>query len=242
MVILGLLTGGILAGQNLIRAAEIRKTIDQFTNYQSAIYTFRDKYFAIPGDMTNATDFFGEINASHATCIATASPDGKQTCNGDGDGYVNRNNVYAASGWERYHGWLHLAAAGLIEGSYTGLDGNPGTFTDVPGENTPKTAFSRHGWHMNGLGFTLSGDANYYDRSYTTPIALMTRGSWYAFLPEELWNIDTKLDDGKPATGSVYTYKSTGTWAPNCADGAGLDAEYNLSYTSKACSFTGHAL
>ena len=59
LVILGLLTGGILAGQNLIRAAELRSVTTQFQNYHAAVMTFRDKYFALPGDMANAEDFWG---------------------------------------------------------------------------------------------------------------------------------------------------------------------------------------
>ena len=58
LVILGLLTGGILSGQALIAAAEVRKAATQFTRYQAAVWTFRDKYFAMPGDMTNADKFW----------------------------------------------------------------------------------------------------------------------------------------------------------------------------------------
>ncbi|MBY6117485.1 prepilin-type N-terminal cleavage/methylation domain-containing protein [Mameliella alba] len=58
LVILGLLIGGVLTGQNLIRAAELRSVMTEFKTYQTAVMTFRDKYFALPRDMTNATDFF----------------------------------------------------------------------------------------------------------------------------------------------------------------------------------------
>jgi prepilin-type N-terminal cleavage/methylation domain-containing protein len=57
LVILGLLTGGILAGQSLIRAAELRSITTQFNQYVSATQSFRDKYMALPGDMPNATRF-----------------------------------------------------------------------------------------------------------------------------------------------------------------------------------------
>ena len=59
LVILGLLVGGILTGQSLIRAAELRSVTTEFSQYQTAVMTFRDKYFAIPGDMKNARDFWG---------------------------------------------------------------------------------------------------------------------------------------------------------------------------------------
>lgn len=49
LVILGLLTGGILAGQSLIRAAELRAVSTEYSRYITATQSFRDKYFAVPG-------------------------------------------------------------------------------------------------------------------------------------------------------------------------------------------------
>lgn len=242
LVILGLLTGGILAGQSLIRAAELRKVGTQFQAHQTAIHTFRDKYFSLPGDMTNATDFWGEIDASKATCIATASPDRKATCNGDGDGFINKSDTYADQGYERYHGWLQLANAGLIEGSYTGLTGIAGTFKDVAGENTPFSPFPTYPWHMTSRVKTAIGHPHLFDGRYNEIVNLTTRGSGGPLTPEELWNIDKKLDDGKPATGILTTYKQSSTWAPGCANGDTVNAEYNLQNSAKVCGFVGKAL
>ena len=57
LVILGLLVGGVLSGQSLIRAAELRSVTTEYSRYTTAISSFRDKYFALPGDMSNATSF-----------------------------------------------------------------------------------------------------------------------------------------------------------------------------------------
>ena len=64
LVILGLLTGGILAGQSLIRASELRAATAEYQRYATSIQSFRDKYMALPGDMTNATRFWGSVYAS----------------------------------------------------------------------------------------------------------------------------------------------------------------------------------
>jgi hypothetical protein len=56
---LGLLTGGILTAQSLIRAAELRSITTDYNRFITASQTFRDKYFALPGDMRNATRFWG---------------------------------------------------------------------------------------------------------------------------------------------------------------------------------------
>ena len=117
LVILGLLTGGILAGQNLIRAAELRSVTTQMTQYRTAFYTFRDKYFAIPGDMRNAIDFWGAQDGADGVGLDCFNdPSSTQaTCNGDGDGDIQ---LYPMT--ETYRAWQHLANAGLIEGTYTG--------------------------------------------------------------------------------------------------------------------------
>src|SRR3569833_319215 len=73
LVILGLLDGGVHTGQSLIRAAELRSVTTQYQRFLTAVQTFRDKYFALPGDMTNAHSYWGIAIATPATCVTTAS-------------------------------------------------------------------------------------------------------------------------------------------------------------------------
>lgn len=84
LVILGLLVGGVLAGQSLIKAASARKTLAWNTGMQTNFNTFRDKYFALPGDMTNATDFWGRSTAAGVCTGQPGTPSATGTCNGDG--------------------------------------------------------------------------------------------------------------------------------------------------------------
>src|SRR6478736_3210874 len=72
LVILGLLTGGILAGQSLIRAAELRAVGTEYGRYATATQTFRDKYLALPGDFKDATRFWNRLN-SNADCVTSSS-------------------------------------------------------------------------------------------------------------------------------------------------------------------------
>jgi prepilin-type N-terminal cleavage/methylation domain-containing protein len=116
LVILGLLTGGILAGQSLIRASELRSVSADLQRLHSAVYTFRDKYMAVPGDMPNATRFWG-IRAgtgSDLTCHQTiGSTTG--TCNGNGDGAADFIPGDGAMFGERFLAMQHLARAGLLK-------------------------------------------------------------------------------------------------------------------------------
>ena len=55
LVIIGLIVGGVLVGQNLIAAATVRAQITQIEKYNQAVNTFYGKYQALPGDMNVAT-------------------------------------------------------------------------------------------------------------------------------------------------------------------------------------------
>src|ERR1700735_3151873 len=55
LVIIGLIVGGILTGQDLIKAAEQRATLAQVEKYNTAVNTFRNKFGGIPGDLASAT-------------------------------------------------------------------------------------------------------------------------------------------------------------------------------------------
>ena len=51
LVIIGLLLGGILKGQQLINSARVRNMADQNSGVQAAYYGFIDRYRQVPGDM-----------------------------------------------------------------------------------------------------------------------------------------------------------------------------------------------
>ncbi|MBA4274586.1 MAG: hypothetical protein C0436_02910 [Alphaproteobacteria bacterium] len=233
LVILGLLTGGILAGQSLIRAAELRSVSTEYQKYVGAKQTFRDKYFAIPGDMANATSFWGAAHATPATCATTASTSAL-TCNGDGNGQVHvaaSSNVY-----EAYRFWQHLANAGLLEGQFDGITHGATNYSSTAA-NSPKSKLGNSFWFTWYWG-SLSGQPTFFDGQYDNSFligGLMTDNPPYnaSFKPEETWNIDTKMDDGKPATGNVVSW-----WSGGCTDAASsatITANYALTSTSNSC-------
>ena len=61
LVIIGLLLGGILKGQELINSARVRNLADQNSGIQAAYYGFIDRYRQVPGDFpsANATTAIG---------------------------------------------------------------------------------------------------------------------------------------------------------------------------------------
>lgn len=239
LVILGLLTGGILAGQSLIRAAELRAAVTESMRYKTAVQSFRDKYFAIPGDMSNATSFWGTAggNGANAACQTAATSASAGTCNGDGNG---QNLVSSGGIAEYFFTWQHLANAGLIEGSYSGnlVAWSPGV--NVPVSKVGPTVF----WYTAYVG-VLAASPNLFAGDFGNILRLQpVNWSWAtansaALTPSEAWNVDTKLDDGLPGTGSVIAYKGNSTNSI-CTSVAGsatdAGATYVLSSNVKDCT------
>lgn len=242
LVILGLLTGGILTGQSLIRASELRAVTTEYQRYVAASQTFRDKYFAIPGDFRDATRFWGRMTNT-ADCItnssaAVATPG---ACDGTGNGTV-LEGAAASQSSESVQFWRHLALAGLIEGSYTGLTGSGGADHYVGGTNTPRSKLTNAIWATRGNSAYFVGDPNAFAGDYGNQLIVggSSPSSWNygpVFKPEEAWNIDTKMDDGKPGQGKVYGYY----WNNLCATGAASQTDnangvYNLSSSAGMCA------
>ena len=247
LVIVGLLAGGILSGQSLIRAAELRSLTTDSARYQAAVYTFRDKYFALPGDMPNATQFWNVLadDGISAKCQNTEAT-GKPTCNGNGDGLIASTAVAES---ERFRAWQHLANAGLVEGSYTGRtdSSTPGSFVTKAGKNVPATKLA--GTHMRFVGipattgtddpllFSGVSAGNYIEVRHDSDAAAAAAPP-APLTAQEAWNIDTKLDDGKPGLGQIFTHKYSSTAYPKCAttdDPA--TALYNVGDGSKLCVY-----
>lgn len=239
LVILGLLTGGILAGQSLIRAAELRSVSTEYARYTTSINTFRDKYFALPGDMSNATKFWGDDNAA---CPDAAVVDGTPgTCNGNGNGIMNQAAAINATG-EIFQFWKQLALAGIIEGSYSGLAGPGTTFPGlhgVIGTNIPASKLSSAGWGIMNLS-NHAGDATSPAYDYGNNYVFGRASSIYlpsvaALTAPEAWNIDTKVDDGLPVSGRfIALYWGACTTGTLATDRAAL---YRLDASGAVCSF-----
>lgn len=123
LVIIGLLLGGILKGQELINSARVRNLADTATGIQAAYYGFIDRYRRIPGDW-NATS----ASLAIGTTLTAGGNDNGQIDNGTGSANWTEPNAM----------WVQLAAAGFIQGSYAGGTVAPTTVNGV----APLNAFN----------------------------------------------------------------------------------------------------
>ncbi|MBX3412806.1 MAG: prepilin-type N-terminal cleavage/methylation domain-containing protein [Pirellulales bacterium] len=229
LVIIGLIVGGVLVGQDLIKAAEIRATVGQVEKYNAAINTFRTKYNGIPGDIVSA----------QATAFGLFGS-GMTGAKGLGDG----NGQLQAAGNPNYSGigetlvfWRHLSDAGLVDGSYganLASGGAPAT-ANLMSEYLPTAKLGR------GNYWTAAADAgqNYYVLGGVT--ALATTGDYtfaVAMTPIETFNIDVKLDDGAPNTGVVQARGANASAFANFNNAAVASAQAPSTAANTASSCT----
>lgn len=248
LVILGLLTGGILTGQNLIKAAELRSVATELTTYQTAVLTFRDKYRALPGDINNATLFWGAA----ATCPPTSAAPltTAATCNGNGNGMIESAAVTAN---ETFTLWQHLANAELIKGKYSGT-ANSTSYSmrqTILSVNIPQSRFSNSvGWYPMVLGTQNISSTFWIEGSYGNVLLFGEEDAngFHEVLPglksEEAWNIDTKIDDGKPGSGNFVATElrfscfvlADGSVSSRSSTAARDNTLYNLASSAKTCA------
>jgi prepilin-type N-terminal cleavage/methylation domain-containing protein len=118
LVIIGLLLGGVLKGQELINSAKVKNLATDFKNIPVYIYGYQDKFRALPGDdaqasshvqtATNATTPTSKCNND----VAPTSASGNCTGNGLIDGLYTSTTLTD----EVQLFWQHVRLAGLAPG------------------------------------------------------------------------------------------------------------------------------
>lgn len=251
VAIISLILSGVLGGRHLLRVTQMNKIMEDFNYYATATRNFREKYGALPGDMADATRFFGRDSSvsSAATCLQGASDNNRTggTCNGGGDGRISYGSSATISNLE-YANWAqHLTASKIIEmNNYTGYAGwqSAGSIS-IPGTTHP---LGREENSIVWAGYLNSDSSTIFQTIAESNVLVLENGraGFGAFsatlTPEDTRNLDKKFDDGFPASGKLATY--TGAANPNCtlkANGSAtsayndINAIYNLNYKGKAC-------
>ena len=186
LVIIGLLLGGILKGQELINSARVRNMADQNSGIQAAYFGFIDRYRLVPGDMSpaNACTIVG--TAVDANCGGTP------TIGGDQNGRIDQFEEIGAV-------WSHLAVSGFINGTFTGDTANAGEYTG--GVNAVPVVVPGNAYNFP----IFLGHTNDYDNGISADVPTVKLA--YAFgagAPASiLRELDVKLDDSIPISGVV---------------------------------------
>jgi prepilin-type N-terminal cleavage/methylation domain-containing protein len=220
LVIIGLIVGGILVGQNLIQTSEARATISQIEKYNTATNTFRVKYSALPGDMNGAT----AVNFGFSTR-------GTSPGQGDGNGVVEGSAGGLANGFlqggETLSFWSDLSIGCVTASGCTAplnINMVDGSFTlAVPSASAPTIAASNlaNYYPAAKLGrgnyiyvFSSSG-VNYFGLADITSTTTGVIAASASVSVQQANYIDLKMDDGFPASGNVKATWANGTLAEN---------------------------
>jgi prepilin-type N-terminal cleavage/methylation domain-containing protein len=241
LVIIGLIIGGIVVGQNLIRQGELNSIASDVQNYRGAFYNFRHKYNYLPGDLPTASAYWPSTQCQTGQAISPANTG----CNGNGNGQIS---VYAGAPGsqliEGYRAWQHLTLAGMISGSYSGVPGTASPGDDIVGINVPTSRIKGVGIAVDFTG-DYTGNPDWFNGFYPTGFRIATdstgAGSTTGELrapflkAEEAHSIDVKYDDGIPSTGKWRSWANN-TECVTATGGANANiAEYNLQSTIIAC-------
>jgi prepilin-type N-terminal cleavage/methylation domain-containing protein len=231
LVIIGLIIGGVLVGQDLIIAATVRAQISQIEKYQSAVNTFRGKYGYLPGDIPDPT-------ASSYGLGARGSIPGE----GDGNGIIQGTNFTNVAGGmqngENLMFWKDLGQANLIDGAFalsssTAQPCPSGANFNLYFPNAKLGAgnyvFVSNGGNDFSLPWTSDG-INYFSIEAPSDICGAGLGHVY-FVPyappfgnipvKVAYAIDAKVDDGLPMSGKITAQAQVGGYV-FYVNGAGI--------------------
>jgi prepilin-type N-terminal cleavage/methylation domain-containing protein len=185
LVIIGLLLGGVLKGQELINSAKVKNLATDFRNIPVFIYGYQDKFRALPGDDANVA---GHI----AGATLATTPAGSV-----GNGIINGNWNTATQTDESYLFWQHVRLAGLTSGSTT----------VGAADYLPVNAAGGPIGIQSGTSVVAASPIN------ATAGANPIRGTYIICSPNILGKfakqLDIQLDDGNTATGSMMAGTAT---------------------------------
>ena len=201
LVIIGLLLGGILKGQELINSAKVKNLANDFRVIPTYIYAYQDKYKALPGDDSAAKAHLG------------ATPCADPCANGGGNGVINGawNSVTATD--ESWQFWGHVRIANLAAGPTTW------TAAALSDPYAPKNAVG------GALGVNSPITGQVFITGMTGTYQVCSGGIQGKFAKQ----LDIQMDDGNTATGSMRA--TDGTAATNNAAKATTDVVESDNYT-----------
>lgn len=208
LVIIGLIVGGVLVGQDLIKAAQIRATVGQLEKYNTAVNTFHNKYNGIPGDLVNPLRFFPNITDSTGTLGNAGQGDGNDLVESISAANTLCANDDCVSG-EAALFWYELAQANLIPDNITNADMGNVSFdpTAATSSAMPAAKIGKGNYITVNASEGMVGSTGL---NYFVIWAIRSGSELNGFpngttglTPIEAYQIDVKIDDGLPGSGTV---------------------------------------
>ena len=218
LVIVGLLIGGVLKGQEMITNAKLKRMESDNAGIAAAMFSYQDRYLQLPGDDSSATgrfDVYTDATTAGGAGFTVATGTTPGEADGDGDGLIgdgddwddlDTNNVMVAASAEASKFWGHLRASGL-----------------VPGGNGIETTRP-----SNAYGGLMGIQDGSLDIVGHVIIFGGIEGSIARI-------VEARLDDGSPKFGRIQADKADGTQVMDAGTTSGSDAyledeRYNMAF------------
>lgn len=216
LIIIGLLTTGVLAGSKLIKSTKKQSILKEIEKFKTAVNSFFITYSALPGDFSEAANFWGG------------------TTNGNGNGQI----VPA----EASKIMEHLINAELVGGDTTSHNykinkdlGITILYNTCDGTGSCVTSILENRYYIDLYNKNTTSSTSSYFVGLTSGGGYISR---VAITPEESYYIDRKLDDGNAEKGQVMYFTET-AWPTLGTDCRNTSTEkYILTETEKKCSVT----
>jgi prepilin-type N-terminal cleavage/methylation domain-containing protein len=188
LVIIGLLLGGVLKGQELINSAKVKNLATDFRNIPVFIYGYQDKFKALPGDDFNAVTHLGAT-----VCVSPCAA-------GSGNGVLGGSTT--TDTWtstiasdETQQFWIHVRLAGLAPGPTSGAaDYRPTNSAGLPigiQSNIQTTG--------NGQFITITKNSLAAASAMSGTYIICSTGILGKFVKQ----LDITMDDGNTDTGAM---------------------------------------
>lgn len=217
LVVIGLLLGGILKGQELIENARISAAMKMIEEYKAGALAFRAKYGEYPGDIRNPAERLP--NCMELTCSFGGSRDDRIIAGEE------ENKIYESANFA-----VHLTKAGFVNGPIGGTEAMM-----VSTDPKDRAAF------FPLLPLQIAGNKkppfliiDYWPRLGHSATAVMVpnvvaalAGHYYDFdtTGRHAFMLDRKMDDGKLFTGDIRQGPDT-----SCYRVGGVAASANTDY------------
>lgn len=202
ILIISLIIGAVSGGIRILKSSEIKRFVSDIRTFQVAIENFQSKYEEFPGDIGDASKYWGE-----------------ETEDGNSNGYIE----YSEGGEnEALRAWQHIVLSGFLEGSYTGVSTN-GNQADIS-INTPISGRSGVGYMLSAEDF---GDIGYQRNNLIIGGFLSGKPlNSGALTSKEALSMDKKYDDGSPSSGNILSENADNN--SGCISSEGSAKIYNV--------------
>lgn len=213
LMVIGLLIGGVLKGQELIENAKVTAFMRELKAYDTAVMIFRNTYNGIPGDLRNPGSKIPDCTTTNL-CVPTDGTQGDR----------------AFSTTEEVAFWIQLSKAGMAGG----------TLSDI--EVTKPTTAAGGYYRLRQIGWPIWTTTAPHTVPSSTTLSWPISPAYIGLSTRFTNSVDTKMDDGKPLTGDIQSTASNefgGTYYNFDADACVVSNsvnEHNLANRAAVCT------